>query len=178
MAELTYAQVSELLKYDPETGKLFWLSRPREMFRTTQQWKTWNTRFSGTEALPTVGHAGYSNGRILGRPHAAHRVAWLLYYRQWPSRDIDHINGDKSDNRIANLRDTSKQDNMRNMRQAKNNTSGVTGVFWNKASAKWQVGICVNSTTIYLGLFETFEAAVDARINAQTSFGFSKRHGT
>lgn len=98
MAELTFAEISKLLKYDPETGKLFWLPRPVEMFANTglggsaTAAKRWNNCFAGKEAFLTVDGKGYLCGNIFDRQYSAARVAWLLHTGEWPSDCIDHIN--------------------------------------------------------------------------------------
>ena len=143
MAELTYDEISKLLKYDPETGKLFWLPRPVEMFPKETKFcggiellaRSWNTKNAGKEVTRTT--LGYICPRILGRNYAGHRVAWLLHYGKWPEHHIDHINGIKTDNRITNLRDVPREANMQNMRLQKRNKTGVPGVGWCNIFIKW-----------------------------------------
>lgn len=93
----------KLLDYDPETGVLTWKERPRDFFESDRNWRWWNTRFSGASALSAIEGGGYKSGRIFGRPTKAHRVAWAIMNGSWPTGEIDHVNGDKTDNRISNL---------------------------------------------------------------------------
>lgn len=93
----------EMIDYDPETGVMLWKPRPREMFKTDLEFGRWNTRYAGRPALACWGK-GYMCGMI-GTAHViAHRAAWALVHGEWPASTVVHRNGDKSDNRIANLR--------------------------------------------------------------------------
>lgn len=177
MAELTYSEVDALLKYDPETGKLFWKERPVEMCPSEAEAKRWNTVFAGKEALASLNQEGYLKGAILGRHYVAHRVVWMLNYKEWPNQIIDHINGVKTDNRIENLRDVSVAENHKNQRARTNNTSGFRGVYWNKASGKWQAYIREQNRSVHLGMFNDFNAAVAARVAAELRNGYHPNHG-
>lgn len=172
----------ELLRYDPTTGKLFWRKRPAKFFkngRNTAQHRcnVWNSRRAGKEALFSLNRTGYLQGSILNRKYFAHRVVWAMETGEWPVDQIDHINGDPSDNRIANLRDVSASENGRNKRIAATNTSGVIGVNWNVINKKWRAQINVKGRQIHLGVFHRFDAAVDARKAAEARFGYHKNHG-
>lgn len=158
----------QLLRYEPETGKLFWLARSGD----TRGERYFNTRYSGKEAL-TGGCKGYRVGSIGNAAVKAHRVAWAIYYGEWPQGFIDHINGDRADNRITNLRVVDHAGNGRNRRPGANNRSGVLGVGWNKRHKKWRASIRHNGELIYLGAFEAKEDAVAARLEAEKRYGFS-----
>lgn len=177
MAELSYAQVSALLKYDSETGKLYWLPRPVEMCPSQQEANRWNSRFAGKEAFISLHHTGYLKGAILNIHFRAHRICWLLHYRSWPENSIDHINGDKTDNRIENLRDVTCAENHKNQRMRSNNTSGFRGVYWNKNMDKWQSYIRENGRSKHLGVFTEFEEAVKSRLEAERRLGYHPNHG-
>lgn len=103
-------EIRQLIKYDPDSGILYWLERP--VFRAHD--KQWNARYAGTVALATPTTKGYLQGVISKRKYLAHRVAWGLFYGRWPEFQIDHINHQKSDNRIVNLRDCTASENMKN----------------------------------------------------------------
>jgi N-formylglutamate amidohydrolase len=109
--------------------------------------------------------------------YAAHRVAWMLHYGSWPSTLLDHRDGDGCNNKIENLREATKAQNGSNASINKRNTSGVTGVFWEKATKKWRAAIKVNYKCIKLGRFVLFSDAVNARKEAEIKYGFSERHG-
>jgi hypothetical protein len=138
---------------------------------------TWNTRYAGKEALGHVDADGYKIGAILGRNYLAHRIIWLIISGCCPSGEIDHINGNRSDNRIANLRDVSKSENQRNATIRSDNASGFTGVCWHKAANKWIASIFVQKKNIYLGVFENIEDAKAARKAAEREYKFHKNHG-
>jgi hypothetical protein len=173
----TAATFRELLTYDPETGVLTWLWRERKWFSRDQDWRSWNTRYAGKPALAALGSRGYRNGELFHRKYRAHRVIWLYHYGEWPSGQIDHINHVRTDNSIANLRIVSNDENQRNCSHSKNNTSGATGVHWDKSSGKWRAEIRAESRKIYLGLFIAFDDAVAARKAAEMHHGFHQNHG-
>jgi hypothetical protein len=169
-----------LVRFEAETGKLYWLPRPPDLvidnagIGAAEIARRWNTRLAGKEAL-TKNVGGYKRGRILYENHCAHRVIWALHYGRWPTEQIDHINGVRTDNRIENLREVSSLENSRNQRLQARNTSGVVGV--SSYKAKWSAQIGVNGSIKYLGLFDKFEHAVEARKAAEVKFGFHANHG-
>ena len=168
----------KLLRYDAETGKLFWLHRPRSMFTSDRVFSSWNSRFSGNEAFSTIKKDGYMCGGMLSKTFKAHRVAWALYFGQWPEFEIDHINGDRSDNRIKNLRSATKSINQRNSALPSNNTSGHHGVSFDKLTGKWRAWIAINGKFKHLGLFFDIEDAISARRCSEAGLGFTERHGS
>ena len=97
-----------------------------------------------------------------GRQQLEHRVAWFLHYGEWPCRQIDHVNGNRSDNRIANLRLATNSENVCNRGKPKNNTSGFKGVSWNSGRRAWLATIRRKGSNKNLGYFATREAAADA----------------
>lgn len=113
---------------------------------------------------------------VLGKYYSAHRLAWFYMTGQWPVRDIDHINQDSLDNRWANLRECSHQENGQNQKKYTNNTSGTTGVHL-RSSGKWRARIFYKGKHINLGNFDSFDAAVLARKNAAKELGFHENHG-
>lgn len=177
MTDPTYHDVARLLKADFETGKLFWKYRPLSMFRTEKGCDNWNFRCAGEEALTTVGPHGHRSGGLLGRTRQAHRVIWLLAHGEWPTKHIDHINGDASDNRLVNLRDVTASENLRNQRRARNNTSGVLGVSWNKTERKWRVQIMADGRNKTVGQFVEREDAIAARKAAEKLHNYHENHG-
>lgn len=174
---LTADLARKLLRYEPETGKLFWLPRPVEFFDALGDWKMWNTRYAGAEAFTAYASGGYHTGAILGVTYRAHRVAWLIQTGDWPEGQIDHINGRCDDNRFANLRIATVSENQRNKALLRNNKSGVNGVHWCKRSQKWRASARVNGRHLSLGYFVNFEDAKFARQHANIKNGFTDRHG-
>ena len=158
------------LRYEPETGKLFWLD-------CAEMPSHWRTQFAGKEAFTSV-CGGYRTGGIKYSGFRAHRVAWAIHYGEWPSNQIDHINGIRTDNRIENLRVVTPQENSRNIKMFNTNTSGVTGVSWVKARGKWMAMISVKGRNKNLGYFQSIDEATAVRAEASARYGFTKRHGT
>lgn len=185
MAELTFAEISKILKYEPDTGKFYWLPRSADMFPSDTAFsggaetraKNWNSRYAGKEAFTSFHNRGYIQACVLRHRLLAHRVAWLLGTGDWPKDQIDHINGDRSDNRIGNLREVSNAENARNMSISVRNKSGVPGVFFDARRNKWVANIGENSRTKHLGSFDDFELAVEAREKAKAEKGFHPNHG-
>lgn len=106
----------------------------------------------------TVYKNGYVRISVDGKVYAAHRLAWLYVNGEFPVCGIDHINGVKTDNRMANLRVAGQQENMQNVRKAKSHSkSGLLGVY--KSRNKWAAQITVNKVKRFLGVYETPEAA-------------------
>jgi hypothetical protein len=158
--------LNELLKYDPETGKLLWCLRGRKWFATDGSCNAWNVRFAGKEAFTTNRH-GYLCGAIFRKTHQAHRIIWILCNGEIPDgMQIDHINGDKLDNRLANLRIATNAENCCNRRKSDRNTSGVKGVSWHKQMQKWRACIRVEGKLNHLGLFASIADAEAAYLKA------------
>lgn len=152
----------ELLCYEPDTGKLYWKERHQKFFNGTRGWKSWNTRFARKEAFTSLTSKGYRQGGIFGEMYSAHRVIWAMIYGAWPAEFVDHINGNRADNRICNLRKASHIENLWNQRKQRNNTSGYKGVSFHIRKGKWVAQIQTRSGQKYLGLFDTPGAAHDA----------------
>lgn len=175
--KITFERVSQCLWQDPETGKIYWKYRDKSQFNTLRGYSVFNAIYAGKEAFICVGNHGYKEGAIDGCGVLAHRVAWMLSKGKWPDCDIDHINGDKLDNRIENLRDVSVSVNQQNALGKSNNTSGFNGVQWDKNRNKWIARMMVNYKNIYLGRYDNFEDAVKARTRAEAYYQFTSRHG-
>lgn len=160
----------ELIDYNPETGALIWRERTGHHFSQGERAahhraNQFNSTFAGKEAFG-IGPDGYRKGRLLNRPVRAHRVAFAHYYGRWPT-EVDHINRDRSDNRITNLREVTHRENSINRGVQSNNTSGVAGVTWSKSKMKWTAHIKHNGRQKHLGTFSCFEDAKLARTFAE-----------
>lgn len=173
---LTQDFLNSLLRYEPETGKLFWKPRDKEMFRSDRQFKTWNTRFSEKEA-GSVGNHGYRAVIVMGKAYLAHRLIWMMVYGDWPPEQLDHINGDRQDNRLSNIRRVSNAENCKNLGMKKDNSSGITGVSWRPDINKWTARIRVNGKDKHLGSFGDKETAIQARKAADIKYGYHPNHG-
>lgn len=154
---VTRERLIELLNYDPETGIFFWK-------KPTASWlRCGDLAGSATKD-------GAVRIKIDGRLYLAHRLAWLYFYGDWPERCIDHINRDRSDNRISNLRLASRVENGQNSNVQKNNKSGVTGVYWRSDRHAWRAEITVNKKKIILGSYQNKCDAINARSKAEEKF--------
>jgi hypothetical protein len=161
---LTQKRLKELLKYDPDTGLFTWLvNRSRK------------ARFGLIAGY--TDKQGYSKIIISGVSYKAHRLAWIYIYGSFPENGIDHINKNKSDNRIENLRDCDQSENMRNQKLYKSNKSGVPGVMLRESSNRWLASISYNKKLIRLGNHIDWFDAVCARKSAENKHGFHINHG-
>ena len=120
---------------------------------------------------------GYRRVSIQGKSTGAHRVAWFLHYGKWPDGFIDHINHDRSDNRIGNLRLVSRSDNARNQKLHSHNVSGFNGVSYHKKRQEWRAVIQVDGKKKWVGAFKTKGEAIAARQIANMVYGFHENHG-
>jgi hypothetical protein len=109
----------------------------------------------------------------MGTVMLAHRLAWACYYGDWPEDQVDHINGNKRDNRIDNLRSVSNQENHKNCPMRRDNTSGVNGVYLDKRSGSWVARVADR----YVGTFRDLNDAKSAVETAREHDGYTRRHG-
>lgn len=137
--------------------------------------KSFDPQYAGREVSVRCDHAGYCNIRVNKRDILAHRALWALHYGAWPIGPLDHINGDRADNSIANLRECDAATNSRNKGRQRNNTTGRAGVV--RFGRKWRAQIVFEGAYLHLGMFETFEEAAAARASAQQERGFTDGHG-
>jgi HNH endonuclease/AP2 domain len=162
---LSIDRVKHLLDYEKSTGTFSWRERDRSEFKTHLSWHCFETRFCGKRAGNS--HAsGYTYISIDAKLYAAHRLVWLMENHKWPDGEIDHINRVRSDNRIENLRDVTRAQNMQNKSLYRSNKSGHRGVFWVPECGKWRaVSPCVGGKKVSLGLHWTIEEALKAQLD-------------
>jgi hypothetical protein len=129
---------------------------------------TWNTRYAGKEALCHIDVLGYKVGHVASTPFKAHRLIWKLVSGQEPIGQIDHVNGIRHDNRLANLRLVNQEENQRNAGLRVDNKSGHAGVF---VSNTGKIRLYISGK--YCGTFPTIEAAVAKRIVLEKELGFT-----
>lgn len=169
--------LASVFEYNAEAGLLVWKRRDRSTFKSDGSFKSWNTRFSGKVAGSQNGQ-GYRQVDLDGKVYLAHRIIWTLVNGDIGAEDIDHLNGDRSDNRIENLRVVSRSVNLRNSARIKPSQLGICGVSVHKATGKYRAYVGVNGKQIHLGFFDDLDAAIEAREEANSTYGFTKRHGT
>lgn len=163
---ITAEYVRDVLDYSPDTGIMIWKMRTDESFLRSNYGRTWNTRFAG-KAVGCVNKNGYKHVNLAGKNRSIHRLVWAHYYGRFPNSDIDHANGNKLDNRIANLRLCNDSQNQANAKVPTRNTSGVKGVCWAKDTKKWQAQITWGGRQLYLGQFYKLKDAAAARAQAE-----------
>jgi len=160
------SDLDEILKYFSyceQSGKIFWKLRPVTCVRI------------GDEA-GFVEPQGY---RVIGfkyKYRKAHRIAWAIHYGAWPDGEIDHIDGDRANNRIENLRCVQRSENMKNKKRRSDNPSGHTGVSWHSGSKKWRVRIASKNGKRHVGLFNSKSEAIEAARVVHAQNGYSVRH--
>lgn len=151
---LTADRLREELSYDAETGLFTRL-------------KTEFGKRAGQLAGTRTSH-GYVQIKVAGYLTYAHRLAWLYVYGTLPSGEVDHINGDRSDNRLCNLRDVTTQTNAENRRSpGRNNKSGFLGVSWDAQRGKWKAGIVINGRWKHIGFDEDPAVAHEMYVSAK-----------
>ena len=156
---LSSDHLREALEYRPDTGHFTWKVRPREHFGTARGWAVFNAAYAGKRA----GHLsseGYITIGLDKKVWKAHRLAWWLSFGPVPAaQQIDHKNRDRRDNRLANLRLVGPLENAQNASQRRDNTSGLRGACFHRASNRWAAQISIAGRRRHLGLFDTAEAA-------------------
>lgn len=156
-AILTQATIKELLHYDSSTGLFTWR-------------KTKNNRLKPGDVAGSVRPNGYVNLGVAGKLYLAHRLAWLYMHGKWPSCVIDHINRDKSDNRIANLRDVTSSVNEQNKLICSRNSSGYRGVCFDPRRGKWEAKIWHHGRKQWIGYFDDAMEAATAYAKAAATY--------
>jgi len=152
---LTQDRLKELLHYDPATGVFTWI-KPCSRF----------SQINSGDPAGCLHGRGYVHIKVEGAAYKAHRLAWLYVYGRWPNPAVDHINRIKTDNRIANLRETNQFGNMQNKGMYKNNKSGHIGVSRHK-DGRWIAQIQFNGKRKHLGIYGTPELAAAAYQSAK-----------
>lgn len=155
---ITQHQAKRLFAYNPESGDLVnRVARGRAK--------------AGDDATFSSSH-GYRQVSLGNKKIYAHRLIWLYCHGELPADTIDHINRDRADNRLENLRSISHRENNLNKGVFSHNTSGRTGVSWCKQTSKWSASIKVNQKSKRLGRYVSFFDACCARASAEVFYGF------
>ena len=162
MRDLTQERLKEILTYNRNSGVFVW------------------AKVRGACAIGAPAGAishGYIRIGIDGARYMAHRLAWLYVHGEFPPNQIDHINGDRSDNRISNLRSVVRNENSKNQQKNSRNTSGCMGVSHRKRSKPWMAVMRINGEHICLGVFKEWWDAVCARKSGEYINGYHHNHG-
>ena len=163
---ITQSILKEHVHYDPDTGIFTRVKRSANAIQV------------GDVAGGLSKSNGYLVFHVLNKLWLAHRLAWLYSYGEWPEHQIDHINHNRTDNRLINLRAVTHQENAHNKSLLPKNTSGFNGVSWAKDRNKWRTQIEVFGKVIRLGSFEHIEDAIECRKKANVKYGFHPNHGS
>jgi len=152
-------ELKEFLDYNPDTGIFTWIKKT-------------NRRIKVGQVTAITSANGYMRIMFKTIYYYAHRLAYYMYYGIDPlEKLVDHIDGDKANNKINNLRlATRSQNGMNRVSLAINNTSGATGVVWNKRKKKWAARITIDRFQKHLGLFASKEDAIKSRREAETKY--------
>lgn len=146
---MTAERARALLEYVPETGVIRWRVDRRGHVKAGDQ-------------AGSIGLNGYMRVGVDGSEYLCHRLAWLIVHGEWPTHQLDHINGSRTDNRLCNLRMATNAENHQNLGLRSTNTSGHTGVTWNEERGKWVAQLFVSGKHKTLGYFTNKEAAAIA----------------
>ena len=164
---LTFERANELFRYEPSSGKLFWKKR------------TNNNMKKDLEAGSPDSRYGYLRVNIRGKSYAVHRLILVLSgIEVGDGLFVDHINHDRTDNRLCNLRVVTKVQNTRNLSLYKKNKTGYPGVYQHETTKRYIAHIRINNKKLHLGCFKTLEEAATARAEAEKLYGFHENHGT
>lgn len=156
--DLTPERLRELLHYNPETGVFTWLVSLRGHVKTGDK--------AGYRAA-----IGYIKIKIGGTLFYGHRLAWLYEHGVWPRHGLDHRDGDKSNNKLSNLREATQAENLQNVSISKRNTSGFLGVYFRKDTKKhWVAQMAINGKVTGLGFYSTAAEASAAYLQAKARF--------
>ena len=141
-------------------------------------WKEWKKGRRKNLEVGTINNRGYVKFTLCGAQIYCHRAVWIMHNGQIPEgMEIDHINHDRTDNRIENLRLVVRCVNGRNLSLPRNNTSGHIGVYWNKSRCKFKVSVRFNGKHMFGGWHDRIESAIQARDRLLREFGFHENHG-
>ena len=167
---ISKSSIRQLLKYDPLTGEF-----TRQKSSRNGRWK------KGSKVGRLLSNncgKNYICTNINGGDYLLHRLAFLYMTGEFPSHQVDHINGDGTDNRWINLRAVTHRENSMNTKRRIDNKSGVCGVSWDKSRKKWTARIkAYDGRYLYLGRFSNINDAAKSRKEAEKDHGYHEFHG-
>ena len=169
----TVAYLGECFDYSHDSGLLTWKIRPAHHFATARGMNRSNSFCAGRKAGSL--DKGYLRVRIDGQSYFAHRIAFALFHGRWPS-EVDHVDGDGSNNSIANLREVDHRQNMRNSPHRRGSSTAIPGVYWHAKQRRWHAYIGPGGSE-RLGSHETLLDAACVRKSAELRHGFHENHG-
>ena len=149
---LTVETARRVFNYDPDTGLLTWAIQA-------------NSRALIGDEVGKISNRGYRVTKYKRKDYSVHRIIWLIVHGKWPTGQIDHINGEKTDNRIENLRDVSLRENLCN--QKRHREGRLPGAYYDKNMRGWRAHIRINNVYVYLGMHPTEKEANAAYMKAR-----------
>jgi hypothetical protein len=165
---ITQSELKEVLHYDADTGIFTWITKRQGV----------TLGIAGCVTYTGKSKKNYIHIGVHQKRYKAHRLAFLYMTGSLPKYQVDHINGNGTDNRFVNLRLVDNLENSRNTKKRDDNTSGISGVNWHKQTKKWRARINVKGKSIHLGLYDKIESAIAARKQAIVDYGFHENHGS
>lgn len=165
MSKITQSELKEAIHYEPETGLFFWRSNRA------------NNKIKIGDIAGSITFKGYITISVKNTQYRAHHLAWFYIHGEWPIDRLDHINQIRCDNRILNLREVNNSENLKNKTRYKNNTTGISGVYWHSRDEVWQPKINLDGRQVHLGYFNDFFEACCARKSAEVKFEYHENHG-
>jgi hypothetical protein len=172
---ITQDYLKECFLYEQELGILIWRERPVEHFKNQHRQRIFNSKYAAKKA-GVINTAGYWVVGLNGKLFLGHRLIWIYHFGAEPEV-IDHINHNRSDNRLENLREVSRALNSRNMNREVKAESGHFGVYRNAQNECWDASIQLNGKKKHLGSFKEKEAAIRARKAMEEKLNYHANHG-
>jgi hypothetical protein len=161
--KLTQERLMEIVRYIPSSGLFI-------RMRNSKRWRI-------GQVMGSFSKIGYITMWIDGKSYYAHRLAWLYMTGKWPENEIDHIDHNRCNNVWGNLREVTRKENRMNVTLLERNSSGFTGVRFDKENNKWLASIGVNGKNVNLGRFSNIVDAIECRKKADIKYGFHANHG-
>ena len=164
MTKPTQKELLEYLSYDADTGILTWIKKPSKKI-------VLNSR-AGSQT-----ETGYRTLYFKGKKYQEHHVIWCIVHGQFPTMQIDHIDQDRSNNAINNLREVSQSENSRNRARARRTRLGEVGIWWCRRRRKYVAEITLNRKKVYQKTFDDIDDAIRERKAKALELGFHENHG-
>ena len=147
---LTQSEIRRLTNYNEETGEFTWSANAHKKVRG--------------KPVGSMSRNGYLVTKVDYKRYLVHRLVWLYVHGEFPKDEIDHINRNKADNRVSNLRDVDRFTNVHNKSKTSNSVSGYTGVRRTSNKKRWQAFIHMGGKFMNLGVYDTIDEALSARV--------------
>jgi hypothetical protein len=164
---LTVDELREVFSYDPERGALYWKVDSGARARAGMR--------AGTLGIGKT--LRYQLVKYEGQQYYTHKVIWALHHGLWASGEVDHIDGDRTNNSVTNLREVTHAENTRNARRRSDNRSGINGVCWEEKKNRWRVQIGKNGRIHQVGRYRDFFEACCSRKSTEQHLGYHANHG-